>query len=60
MTYTDTEGLVPVVPPVLEIGPVFELFLRRQLEDFLSNGELAVDLFLGESEIGYVEETLSI
>lgn len=35
---------------------MFELFVFGQLEQFFSDGELAVDFVLCEAEVGYVEE----
>jgi hypothetical protein len=35
-------------------------FFFRQIEEFFCDGELLVDLFLGEAEVGNVEEAYSL
>ena len=45
------KGLVAVVPALLEVGTVFELFVGRKLEDFLAQTELAVDFFLVQAKL---------
>jgi hypothetical protein len=52
----DPERLVAVVPAVLEVGAVFELLLRGELEDLFAQAELPVDLLLREAEVDDVEE----
>lgn len=47
---------VSVVVAVLEIRTVLEFLFGRQVEDFLADGELAIDFLLAEAEIGDVEE----
>jgi len=42
----DAERLVAVITAVLEVGAIFHLLVRRQLEDLLAQAELSVDLFL--------------
>lgn len=46
-TYAKSERLVAVVAAVLEVRAVLELLFHRQLEYFLADGELPIDLFLG-------------
>lgn len=41
---------------MFQIGAVFELFLGRQLEESVADGELSVDFFLSEAKIDYTEE----
>jgi hypothetical protein len=57
--FSESERFVAVVAAVLEVGAVFEFFGGGELEDLLADGELAVDLFLGEAEVDDVEEALS-
>lgn len=50
------EGAVAVVVAILEGRAELELFRRGQGEEGLCNGELLVDLGLGEADVGDVEE----
>jgi hypothetical protein len=52
----DPERLVAVVPAILEVGAVFELLLRGELEDLFAQAELPVDFLLREAEVDDVEE----
>lgn len=51
------EWSVPVVAPGFEVGAVPKLLSFREFEEFLTDGELAVDFLLGETEVGDVEES---
>ena len=55
-TYPQTSRLVAVVISFLELGSVLEFLLGRKLEEFIPNGKLAVDRFLGETKVDDVEE----
>ena len=39
---------------MFEVGAVFELFFCWEVEEVFADGELAVDLVLGEAEVGDV------
>lgn len=56
VTHAKPERLVAVVAAVLEVCSVLELLLCGQLEHFLADGELPVDLFLGKTEVDDVKE----
>ena len=49
-------GSVAVVVTVHQVGLVLHLLLDGQGEEVLADGELPVDLVLGEAEVGDVEE----
>ena len=53
----DAARLVAVVAAMFEVGAVLDLFFRGEVEDLLAQAKLAVNLVLGETEVGDVEET---
>ena len=54
--FADSFGFVTVIAPILEIGTILELFLCGEVEEGFTDGELFVYFFLGEAEVGDVEE----
>lgn len=53
----DTSGFVAIVASILQIRSVLQFFFRGKVEKLFADGELVVYFFLGQAEIGYVEET---
>lgn len=53
---TEPHRLVPIVPAVLQVSAVFQLLFCGELEELFANRELAIDIFLAETEVGDVEK----
>lgn len=51
---------VTVVVSFFEGSAELAAFFFRQIEEFFRDGELLVDLFLGEAEVGNIEEAYSL
>lgn len=52
----NTEWRIAKVVAVFEISAVFDLLIVRRVEEGFTNDVLAVDLVLGQTEVGDVEE----
>jgi hypothetical protein len=51
---------VTVIASFFEGSAEFSAFFFGQIEEFFYDGELLVDLFLGEAEVGNIEEAYSL
>lgn len=54
--FTDSAWFVAVITSVLQVGSVFQLLFRGEIEKFFSDGELIINFLLCEAEVDYVEE----
>jgi hypothetical protein len=58
--FTKTNGLVTIVPTILEIGSILQLLFSRELEQLSPNSELPVNNFLTESKVSDVKEACGL
>lgn len=55
--FSKTERFIAIIATILKIGSILQLLLCRKLKKLLADGELTVDRFLAQSEIGDIEES---
>lgn len=53
-----TKGSVPIIASFFQRGPIFESLFFRESKECFGDCELSVDLFLGEADVGDIEEAL--